>query len=302
MDWSTFTLKDGKRTLAAPCVEVVAFSYAAPAANGKGFDHCLRSFAKRYCKSLKFYRTGDMKKFRAVDSRTLDAPYHWFKDEKVLAKKMLSFIAHSGDADRSMAPPGLDLTLWGFDDPPRFVFRMALPVAAADAPDDLVAFAQEALAEFPIENGHCGYSFLWHEATDDDEVCAWAGPLMLRHPGLGYGSSMTLSNAASKGVVAVSWLTFLGAKTAADLGGAKALKSAASPEIAVLPVDHGGVLLRAGKSPQLGDVNRHDMLPVYRAVGRLVSPRRAPDEALDDLMILGMSEEAAHGWLRRFFV
>ena len=30
--------------------------------------------------------------------------------------------------------------------------------------------------------------------------------------------------------------------------------------------------LRAGKQPELGDVNRRDRLPLYRAVGRLEPP------------------------------
>ena len=53
---------------------------------------------------------------------------------------------------------------------------------------------------------------------------------------------------------------------------------------------------------QLGDVNRQELLPAYRAVGRLVAPRRATDEAFEDVVIEGMTEENAHDWLRRLFV
>jgi len=37
-------------------------------------------------------------------------------------------------------------------------------------------------------------------------------------------------------------------------------------------------------------------------VGKLVAHVVAPDEALDQIFIKGMSEERAHDWLRRFFV
>jgi hypothetical protein len=111
-----------------------------------------------------------------------------------------------------------------------------------------------------------------------------------------------LSNAAERGVAAVAWLTLLGPEATAALGGPAALQRSTPAEVSVLPLGKSGVLLRAGTAPQLGDVNRQDLLPACHAVGRLVAPVLAPDEALDDLAIKGMSEEDAHDWLRRFFV
>ena len=304
MNWSNFTLKDGKHIQASPCLEVVAFSYDPPAASGPGFDRFLRAFARRFGDRLKFYRTGDMKRFRPFDSRTLDAPLHWFSDDKILGTKMLGFMAHSGDSGLNVYPPALKLSLWGFAEPPRFVFRMALPVDENAAPDEFVSFVRDALADFPLESGHCGYSFVWNE-TDislEQDVCAWAAPLLLRHPGLGYGDAFTLSNAADQGIVAVSWLTFLGPRITADLGGQQDLESRCPPDVSALPLGSGGVLLRAGSAPQLGDVNRQYLLPAYRAVGQLVAPHCTTDEAFEDVVIAGMTEEDAHGWLRRFFV
>ena len=302
MDWSQFTLNDEKEVIAAPCVDVVAFSVQPPtAAGGKGFDRFVRTFAKRYGKKLTFYRTGDMKKFRRVDDDTLDAPYHWFADPKMLAKKQLALVAHSGPTERSALPPGLKLMLWGFDQPPSFVFRMMLPVEVADKPDDLIAFVQDALTDFPLASGYCGYSFVWDESSVDEAANAWAGPLLLRYPGFNYESPVALSNAASDGVVGVSWLTFLGPEITNDLGGLKKLTKAAPTGVSVLPLGKDGALIRAGKQPELGDVNRRDRLPSYGAVGRMVAPRRASDEELEDLLIEGMSEEAALDWLRRFF-
>lgn len=304
MNWSKFTLKDGKHILAAPCLEMVAFSYEQPAASGPGFERFLRTFAGRFGDRFRFYRTGDMKQFRLFDGRSLDAPFHWFTDEKILATKMLGFEAHSGDSKQNICPPALDLTLWGFDEPPCFVFRMALPVEVGEAPDDVVSFVQEALADFPLESGYCGYSFVWNK-TDlslREEVCSWAAPLHRRHPGLGYGNAVILSNAADQGVVAVSWLTLLGPRITAELGGREALESQCPADVSALPLGRAGALLQAGVAPQLGDVNRHDLLPAYRAVGQLVVPRRTTDDALDDLVIEGMTEEDANDWLRRFFV
>jgi len=170
MDWSSFTLTDGDRTLASPCVEIVAISYGSAAANGKGLDHGLRVFAKRFGKQLKFYRTGDMKAFRPVDAKTLAGPYSWFASEKILTTKMLGFFAHSGGAKTDFQTPSVQLTLWGFDDPPFYIFRMALPIELAEDPDKVVAFVQDALAEFPLDNGFCGHALFYHPATDGARI------------------------------------------------------------------------------------------------------------------------------------
>jgi hypothetical protein len=302
MDWASFTLTDGDRTLASPCLEIVAISYGAAAEVGKGLDHGLRVFEKRFGKQLKFYRTGDMKAFRPVDVKTLAGPYSWFANEKMLATKQLRLFAHSGDDKTDFHTPAVQLILWGFDDPPFFVFAMELPVAVVDDPDEVVAFVQEALATFPLDNGWGGYAFFHHPATDRDEVAAWATPRLLRHPGLGYGNPVPFTNAADKGVVVVNWLTLLGPQPTTALGGANKLGRAAPTGVSVLPLGPGGVVIRAGQRPEVGDVNRNDLLPSYHAVGQLVSPVRAPDEALASVSINGMTGETKNDWLRRFFV
>ncbi len=302
MDWSKFTLKEDNKILAAPCLEVVAFSYAPPEASGPGFKFFLRTFAERFGNRLKFYRTGDMKQFRAFDQRALDAPYHWFSNTKILATTMLDFEAHAGGSARQVYPPAVKITLWGFAEEPHFAFRMGLPVEMGETPNDVVSLVQEALAIFPLENGFCGYSFVWDRTSVDKEVCHWAAPLLLRHPGLGSGNAVRLWNGANKGVVAVSWLTFLGPRLTTDLGGREALGNKCPSDVSVLPLGSGGTLLQAGPAPELGDVNRQDLLPAYRAVGRLVAPRRTPDEAFNNLQTPGMSKEDANAWLRRFFV
>jgi hypothetical protein len=289
-------------TLAEPFIEIVAFSFASPKTVGPGLDHLLRTFVARFGNQLSFYRTGDMKHYRAFDAQALDGPYHWFARRKLLATEMLGFMAHAGCAENTITPPEVDLALMGFDEPPSFVVRLTLPVKLGGAPDDLVSFVQQLLATFELDSGYVGYSFAWNRLLNTDRrVCQWAAPLLLRHPGLGYGKVVALSNAADRGVVAVSWLTLLGPALGADLGGHAQLEKSAPRDVSVLPLGQGGTLLRAGAAPQLGDANRQDLLPTYHAVGRLVAPRRAPDNALEDVGITGMTEEQADGWLRRFF-
>ena len=101
--------------------------------------------------------------------------------------------------------------------------------------------------------------------------------------------------------VVVSWLTFLGETITNELGGREALEKACPPDVALLPLDAGGCLLRAGSAPALGDVNTNDRLPAQHAVGKLVAARRASDEAFTHFAVEGMDEDTAYDWKRRFF-
>ena len=94
MNWSSFTLKDGDRTLASPSIEIVAISYDSAAANGKGLDHGLRAFERRFGKQLEFLPHWRYEGCRPVDAKTLAGPYSWCKSEKILATKMLGFFPH----------------------------------------------------------------------------------------------------------------------------------------------------------------------------------------------------------------
>jgi hypothetical protein len=300
MDVGKFTLELNDHVAAVPCLELVAFSFGAPA-EGAGFARFLRVFHDAFGDRLRVYRMGDMKRFRPFDDQALEGPRHWFSKPDLMATKMLGFVAHAGATAHDIATPGLHISLMGLHKPQRYVFRMVLPVEMDNSPDKVVRMAQDALADFPLASGYCGYSLLWDRDVDA-KVCEWAAPLLRRHPGLGYGKPIAITNASQMGLAVVSWLTLLGPDLTAALGGRDALARSAPAEVSVLPLGKDGVILRAGAAPALGDVNRQDFLPAYQAVGRLVAPVVAPDEALDEVAVDGMKSEHRHEWLRRFFV
>jgi hypothetical protein len=302
MDQSLFTLTDDGESLATPCVEIVAFAFGLPENGGAGLARFLRAYTDAFGNQQRFYRTGDMKRFRVQDAKALEGPNHWFSDPDILATKILGYRSHSGTKAGQIQSPAIRMTLLGPMDPPSFVLRMVLPVEWGDHPDQVIALAQDALAEFPLSSGYAGYSLLWEETLVDREVIQWSIPLMLRYPGLGYGSVVRMSNGAKHGVAAVNWLTFLGAEAAAALGGLAALERSAPAGVSALGLGKAGVILRAGDAPQIGDANRQETLPIYGAVGKLIAQVVSPDEALEQILINGMSEERAHDWLRRFFV
>ena len=303
MDKALFTLKDDDESVATLCVEIVAFAYDLRENGGAGLARFLRAYMYAFGNQQRFYRTGDMKRFRAQDAKATEGPYHWFSDPDILATKILGYGSHSGKKAGQIQSPAIRLTLLGPMDPPRFVLRMILPVAWGDHPDQVIALARDALAEFPLSSGYAGYSLIWEDVDSlvTRKVLQWSIPLMLRYPGLGYGDAVRMSNGAKHGVAAVDWLTFLGAEAAAALGGLAALERSMPVGVSALALGKAGVVLRAGDAPQIGDVNRQETLPIYGAVGKLIADVVAPDEALDQILIKGMSDEDAHDWLRRFF-
>lgn len=302
MDATKFTLKFDQRVAAVPCLELVAFSFGAPA-DGAGFARFLRVFCESFGDRLAVYRTGDMKRFRPFEAQALEGPRHWFSDPKLLASKVLAFEAHAGAATRDIATPALDIALLGNFDPQNYVFRMALPVTSDEDPDGMVRLVQDALAEFPLASGYCGYSLLWdHDPSVEQDVCEWAAPLLRRYPGLNYGEPVSITNASEKGLAVVNWLTLLGAGLTTAMGGVAGLTQQAPADMSVLPLGSGGALLRAGSSPAVGDLNRKDPLPLYRAVGRMLAPIVASDEALNEVAVDGMEGDEAYEWFRRFFV
>ena len=62
------------------------------------------------------------------------------------------------------------------------------------------------------------------------------------------------------------------------------------------------VVIRAGRKPELGDVDPGRDLQPYRAVGRALAALAVPHDELENLLVTGMSAEQSQRWYLRFFV
>jgi len=90
-----------------------------------------------------------MKAFRPVDAKTLAARYSWFASEKISPRKMLGFLPPLPGSEDGFHTPAWTHAL-GLRHPPFYVFRHGVfPSTLPEHPDDVVAFVQDALAEFP---------------------------------------------------------------------------------------------------------------------------------------------------------
>jgi len=67
------------------------------------------------------------------------------------------------------------------------------------------------------------------------------------------------------------WLSFLGPTIIEQLGGFEALSKAFVDPVTIEKVGHG-IMIRAGKEPEIGDVNRQVDTPLLREVAKILEP------------------------------
>jgi hypothetical protein len=281
----------------------------------QSFDTVSENFLKAYellsdpvKGQFRWYQNYTMNRMSPVTGRTLSAPRTWLErgqkpvarmlylkgpDEmKAAGQYVLQFKYHPEEAENS-------------DTNTPFI-RQATPSEALQAnPEAYLSIAKRLCDLLPVLCGHVGYSL---ETSPYYEMQAFreAYGLAMRHQGVNIASHhATWPLHDEKGVEAVNWLTLVGGTPLEKLGGAAALKRRFKPHrsIAVIEARHG-VIIRAGDAPKLGDVNRREQLPEYRAVYQALKP--VMDQVLTDFRPLSLgfalSENAdkTARWLRRF--
>ena len=169
-------------------------------------------------------------------------------------------------------------------------------------PDELERAGVEAMIDWvvrvaeihPFETGQFGYSFNQLQRTWTSEADAHVAALAMRFRGFDI-LEPKLAREARGRVPNCSWLNLLGDGVVAALGGEDALRTVLSSAVEVRRIA-GGLLLRAGERPPIGDTNRRalDLDPV-REVAQLTRPLRITKQ----LLFYG-AEEFNRGWVHRF--
>jgi hypothetical protein len=133
-----------------------------------------------------------------------------------------------------------------------------------------------AQASKPI-HGTFGLGLIMEEGGGRGSDTSVAWPLLKRFPGLDYPDLslwLVRSESASAPVVrGINWLTMIDDRRALMLGGAAKIAEALGPSCVVERYD-GGIVVRAGREPALGDMNRGDIPSAYRSAARVVKPLR----------------------------
>jgi hypothetical protein len=151
-------------------------------------------------------------------------------------------------------------------------------------------------------------------STQGPAARARAGALLQRHPGLTCYSHMALGLAClqwdldyarAKGAATprpyiprADWITVLNADQVELLGGDAALRAslaASGPSIEIQPAG-SGVLIRAGASPQVGDLSVGHVPLEYVAVAKAIAPVTIPISAFDPQFGQSFREHGLRVW------
>ena len=99
-------------------------------------------------------------------------------------------------------------------------------------------------------------------------------PIGMRHPGIDIPLAGFTSFVIGAGIKRVNWLTLLGSDMARRAGSLNSLGRQAG---VVVHKPGESVVIQAGDTPLIGDVNRQDTCEVYRRVGRALKGIRSAD-------------------------
>jgi hypothetical protein len=147
-------------------------------------------------------------------------------------------------------------------------------------------------------SGYCSPSLLPSDAHQSAAFLALR-PLALRFPGYDVAMNDLAALELGDRVRGARWISLLGPAPLAALGGLDALRTALPKPIEVLDLA-GTVAIRAGRLPEIGDVNRREDTPLLKAVARALEPITLFSEV--DLLshFADFDEELLSRWERRF--
>ena len=135
----------------------------------------------------------------------------------------------------------------------------------------------------------------------DFEISAVARKRAERYPGFDVMPSGAPEVTIGERAAGAYWISILGEKLTAALGGALSLGAALPPEVIVKGLTQGKTYVRLGHEPDVGDRNRGSDLPLLRAFARLIEPQLYEPEIIYLMDETGEPDpEAVMRWHRRF--
>ncbi|ECC1743788.1 DUF3396 domain-containing protein [Salmonella enterica] len=178
--------------------------------------------------------------------------------------------------------------------------------------NDIDDYIIQLIDEYPLVCGYAGYTIscdhglMLGRIDLQQYIYHW----YRRHPGFMnmYPASEVQSLSDGPVLCSIGWITLLGGELCSKMGGEAALREKLKDVsgIVIKSLPGNGVLIRIGERPQLGDVNKGDILDAYCAVGQILRPIAVDDfdKLADTVVVEGFydkPESEQIDWLGRFF-
>lgn len=255
--------------------------------------------------ALKVYATDTMHQHKPVSKRALTLLETWLAPD---APPRDTIAVEYSDATPYFEAPRrrFHITGNGNGRPRKHELPSALRIAldpgwGTDRYEDALEFVLQLVEWIPVRSGYAGFA-LEYSRYSTEEGCEHAWRQSMLHPGFEINNCVTDERLATlkDSIRTVSWLTLLDDAFVDELGGRSELVKKLPVSVKVRNFN-GGVLLRGGDRPAIGDVNRNDKLPDYRAIYRAVRP--LTDKSVERSQWLDLAdneEERTERWLRRW--
>ncbi len=305
MNFSDYRLEQNGLVICEPCLCVSMFSaldLSAPGAPDTLGPY--RAFLALFQDQFSYCRLdGDQMHPKPITAELLQKPVSEMQDDKRRKKGGVIAEIRSGQSPDENRAPSLSF-VYSKIGKPHTALRANFPLPWFEA-EGLVGvrrYLEQSLSDFPLQAGYVGYAFSWETEAEQElqpNFLRW----LQRHPGLmepGFAHRII----SYYGLPDLGWITLLGQAYVQQMGGEAALMRATAhvPEIAYEPLPEGGLGIRIGDFPRLGDALAGDHLEDYRALGRVLAPLHPSDILIENMVVEGIDDDADHArWIKRFF-
>lgn len=292
----------GDTLCAGLAFELLAVTSATTPDAADGIASAFKAFAQEHGAGWSYFQLNDSARMRKVVASSRAMVPTWMNDTASLGQPLLGVQMHAGPtSDELQAPDFAFFQDQSADDPCGYL-RLSLPADAISNVDDAVTVLSM-LDAYPVSWGFAGYSILWDPGgAESREVKRWLRAQLNRYPGLGGGEPLAYMVRQHLGLMRVGWCTLVGEAHLETLGGLESLQTHAEAVQGLSVRSIGSyAAVFAGDSPSVGDVNRGELLPLHREVGRLLEPIRASRDSMEQVFLEPLQLDTAD-YLERFFV
>lgn len=242
--------------------------------------------------------------FQDLSRKSIPSPAEWFADASPDENGIWEFYYHGGSSPEEASDirvHGVGARKWQSETQGRLsYFSAALPITwFADRDGNFPELVLGWCRRLNPVSGYGGFGIL---DSPDPGVASKQQQLTYalarRFPGLEADYPISSVHYLKDGIKGVNWLTVIGEPWLEKLGGLPVLQAGLG-EPFLLHEYAGGVVIQAGRMPQLGDTNRQMDIAEYRHLARLVKPIRVSDHASFPAWS-GFDSEKTRAWLARF--
>jgi len=258
------------------CINITIYWLGPLFVHRDGILHFYQRSLELIGSNLRHYRTGEMKSAERLDRGALELIPKWLQSPgQANDIYMLTLESHM----LPDIPSDTAFGLWAVPFKKYLVgaIRVVLPANFRMVGDeDLQDVALDLVSKMNFHSGYCGYGINWDPGGRYRTISRRVlGKLARRFPGLDLTDIFSSLMAVPFGIVRINWLTFLGSTILEMLGGIDNLRGRLAGGDTELVETSGGLMIKGGSEPGIGDVNRFEMLESYHVVGRALSTVRS---------------------------